>query len=580
MQAFVALFWDQEDGPASDAASELLLCSGQRARHRVPLMRREGFVLMDLSHGSCGSEFLGFGVAGPFSGGIIGPVFGEPFTASSEGPLKEITRDAAQRIFNSCGASLISDYWGSYIGFLKIPGAGYVITDPTSAIPCFYSTWKGVTLVFSHLEKLPFLDRIRLTINEDFVGRLLVSDKIQTGETGLSEVAELEGGRRLRIVSGGLTVDRLWDASVIAGHRKNLSPETAAYELRETARAVIRARALQFRRITVSLSGGLDSAIVLGCLRSVAGTKVNAIHQYSNAGDPPEVHYAREVAAAAGCSLAPVEIPAERQLPDIRSHPLSARPHRSFISPDFTGLLSGNPGFLGDAIFTGEGGDHLLQHSGTALVFADHLRDHGISGETLHQLIAAARLSGLSAWRVAVLAMPHQFRSAEPDDRSSGDLPPAKAAQVARLSHMLHVREALDHTYERRLVHPLISQPFMELCLRLPTYQLCLDGVSRGLARMAFRDIIPDSVRTRMSKGNATRYAVALIRANRERVGEALRSGQLVRRGLIDPARVEEFLSEDRFRFLELGRRMLVYYCIEGWLSRWTEYLASRPNRP
>lgn len=282
------------------------------------------------------------------------------------------------------------------------------------------------------------------------------------------------------------------------------------------------------------------------------------------------------LAEATGCALLPVEIPAERELPAAGSHPLSARPHRSFISPVFASLMSGHPDYLGDAIFTGEGGDHLLQHSGTALVFADHLRDHGIRGDTLQQLVAAARLSQLSVWRVAGLGFPYLL----PAHKTRGDLPPAKSAQVVRLSHMLHVREALDQTYERRLIHPLISQPFMELCLRLPSYLLCHDGVSRGLARLAFRELIPESISRRMSKGNATRYAIALIRANRERIGEALRHGQLVQRGLIDPAGVEDFLTEDRFRFRELGRRMLVYYCIEGWLSRWTQYLATRQERP
>ena len=536
-----------------------------------------GFSLFNLSAPQMEGEFVRLCTDSGSQGAIIGPIFRQAGRKQLSGPVLSISTDCAQRIFRSSGESLMSDYWGSYIAFLKSADSALVITDPTSALPCFYTRHEGVTLAFSHLEKCPFIDKLSLTLNEGFVSELLINDKIQTGETGLNEVSELAGGRRLTIVRDGVTSDLLWDPAGIARERYEPAEPAAVSDLRDTVSSVVSARVSQFRKVTVSLSGGLDSAIVLASAAKALGVEVNALHQFSDAGDPPELRYAKDAADAVGCELRPVQISADRRLPEPMTHKLTARPQRTFVSPEIADLISDDRDYLGEAFFTGEGGDHLLHNSRTPLVFADHLFNHGITRATLHQLLCSARLSEHSAWQVASQALPYLFRNGG-SRLSSEDLPAAKSAQVRRLSHLIHVRDILDNAQGRRIVHPLISQPLVELCLRLPTYLLSLNGVSRGLAREAFRGTIPESIRTRMSKGKATRHAIQLIRANRFSIGEALLDGELVRRGLLQTSVIEDFLREDSFRFRELGRRMLVYYAIEAWLSRWTGYLKAHRN--
>jgi asparagine synthase (glutamine-hydrolysing) len=114
-----------------------------------------------------------------------------------------------------------------------------------------------------------------------------------------------------------------------------------------------------------------------------------------------------------------------------------------------------------------------------------------------------------------------------------------------------------------------MSQPLIELCLRLPVYLLSLAGVSRGLARKAFEGRLPDLVRLRMTKGEATRYFVDQLRLNLSMVRDCLMDGELVAHGIVQRRDVETFLREDQFLTHPAGRMILVYYAIEAWLRTW-----------
>ena len=120
-------------------------------------------------------------------------------------------------------------------------------------------------------------------------------------------------------------------------------------------------------------------------------------------------------------------------------------------------------------------------------------------------LVPADMLAGLPDWTL------------DPDG-----LPPGKFEQVSALLHMFLVRDPLAGFGGRHVLHPLISQPLIELCLRLPVWQLCLGGINRGLARAAFAGDLPDRVRLRTTKGEATQYFIEHLSANHDRIRDAL----------------------------------------------------------
>ena len=147
--------------------------------------------------------------------------------------------------------------------------------------------------------------------------------------------------------------------------------------------------------------------------------------------------------------------------------------------------------------------------------------------------------------------------------------PPGKFIQIRRLAHMYQLHDALRHESGTTVIHPLISQPLIELCLRLPVYTLCSGGISRGLARRAFKGEIHEDIRTRMTKGYASAYFADLISSNREKLLEALADGALAHAGLIDGPALAAYIREERYRIDSRGSRLLALYPIEAWVRRW-----------
>ena len=420
------------------------------------------------------------------------------------------------------------------------------------------------------------------------------------GETGLNEVKELPGGQRLMTRPPLQPPDTIWDPRAFAQDVLEPDPGTAANLLQERVEQAVSAWGSSLPAPAVDLSGGLDSSIVLSCLsRSDAAPPVVAVHHVIESGDPPEIAFARATAAYLGADLAEVRFTPSVQLPAPDLHPLSARPYRQFLARDFNTRLAEASGDTRRTYLTGQGGDHLFHAARTPFGFADHVRRHGFGPGSLQELANAARLSNHSIWQVMRETLPSLLGASRPSPLIAGivarrtvlnacardqfdpayalpawayqsdRLPPGKFDQVSGLLHMMQVQERLFQPDARDLVHPLMSQPIMELCLRLPTYLLSLGGVSRGLVRKAFEGRIPDLVRLRMTKGEATRYFVDQLRANRSLLLDSLADGELVSHGIVTREDVEAFLTEDQFLTHPAGRMILIYYAIEGWLKSW-----------
>ena len=146
---------------------------------------------------------------------------------------------------------------------------------------------------------------------------------------------------------------------------------------------------------------------------------------------------------------------------------------------------------------------------------------------------------------------------------------PGKAAHVSLLLGTQHLTEDSDPQADRRLLSPLISQPVVELCLRIPSWMWFDRGCNRAVARHAFDADLPPDVAWRRSKGSPDSFLVEMFDANRDRIRALLLHGNLARHGLLDAEAIAAHLADlgpvrgsDHVRILRLVD-------IEAWTRSW-----------
>jgi asparagine synthase (glutamine-hydrolysing) len=117
-----------------------------------------------------------------------------------------------------------------------------------------------------------------------------------------------------------------------------------------------------------------------------------------------------------------------------------------------------------------------------------------------------------------------------------------------------------------------MSQPLVELCLRIPTYVLIRNGMDRATARRAFAPDLPPEIVKRRNKGRIDQHVRNLLDANLDFVRDLILNGRLVKEGLLNRRNLELYLTRDRspadFQYAEILQEHL---CIEAWLSRWLD---------
>lgn len=610
MSSYFGMIWTRQDPDAAQAAHDIRIRIERRQADTSCLAQSPGFELHDLDSASGALASLALTRPdGTCAGALFGTVFLRRDTEEQVAPLTSLSADETALIEQSAGQYLIDHCWGSYVAFLQLGASAAVIVDPTASIPCYYYGTGNLILVFSKLEACDFLDRSKLTLNYRFVSALLAYDKILNGETGLREVRELLGGQRLIFRDGVCEVSDLWDPRASARNILEEKPRDLAGRLRHTVRHVVRSRASAFEEVQVSLSGGLDSAVVLSCLAAPsAGTRLGAVHFRLASEDTPETDYARDASACAGVPLLEITADPLAGFPDIENYPLTVRPSRTRLAPDPQSFLPDVEDGRNSALFTGQGGDHLFRTARSPLGFADFLANRGPAGEAPSILMETARLSGESIWGVLGTALPALAGRRRPSAMEKGiasrrtlvnrmahetidiagmlprwarepcGLPPGKFDQVSTLMHMVEVRDTLMRPGQRQTVHPLISQPLIELCLQIPTYRLSAGGVSRGLVRSAFAGDLPASIRLRTTKGRASRFYMDRIRSLLGRCRAVLADGELVRNNLVSREDLAAFMTDEHLLKEGSATMLLVYYGIECWLRSWKQVQAPGPH--
>jgi asparagine synthase (glutamine-hydrolysing) len=552
-------------------------------------------------------------------GVIFGSLYQAPslFDRALPRTIRSLSPDQSDDIVQSLGRSMVRDFWGYYVAALHYPEkkCSVVMRSPVSPLACFHAQLGTLSVFFSCLDDYVELKSTPLSVNWDSITAQVVGGDYLTNETAVKELATVECGESVECRLDGCFKNIYWDPRSFLKDRWLDHFSEAAQVIRNTTEYCVSAHSSLHNHILVTLSGGLDSSIVLSSLsRSPHRPSITAINYYSR-GTGDERRFARSMARAVNCEL--VERARNRKL-DLRRVDdcnRTARPVLNFSAPD---TEARNAKFARElnasVIFNGELGDNVFGSRPSPGALLECVRRVGFGRRFLSVAVDYAMLTRQSLWKTLASACHERQTVADyPDFSSSMEMQRRYGTATAR-SLLLASPEAEEHhrTMGDRFVHPwlrqsrqlapgahmllfgliavtstsyhspfsdpsdpplvspLVSQPLVEAALRIPAYLHCSFAQDRAVARAAFADVLPSQILQRgLGKGGPGSWAKEVVENNGEFLRDYLLNGILVKRRLVDRNKLETALSPRIAKSTVIVGDIFAKLYIEAWLRKW-----------
>jgi asparagine synthase (glutamine-hydrolysing) len=604
MYRYVAFLWNVWDAAATASAARLTAQFARSANNWTRRTSEPGLAVWDFQPERHGLQPY---VLAEHGGVILGRLF--PTNLGSWSPGWKVCLDGsiAANIVKSGGRELVENYWGSYVAFLHDSQSRchYAIRDCSGKIPCYTTTHHGVHLVFADVRDITSrLDLPSLGINWRYLAAFIHFSELQIRESSLNNIEEILAGECLVLRPDSKQWLALWDPRRICRSDAMEDRAQAITQLRSTTKSCVGAWSSAFSSILHSLSGGFDSAVVLECIRQAPSKpRIICLNRYTvdSAGD--ERGFARLAAARAHVELIEHPWHAGQQVLDetlIGAYEVvkpSVASLFGLLDVDFRNSLLDN--LSADVLWTGEGGDHLFFVMRSALGAADFVRRHGIGCGLRSAVADASHLAREPYWATLRKAislarqrtswMPEEYLNrkvhflnsyALPDSPldysrhpwadDMEDLPKGKQFQILLLSELLNRHRPVPGLRQGDEHHPLLSQPLMNLCLRIPVYRLVEGGKPRGLARSAFQTYLPPEIFNRESKGETSTLLTGILRQSTGFLCDLLLDGALIRERILDRQSLESYLLRGQPLRNEQLFPLFASIAAEVWVQSWS----------
>lgn len=541
----------------------------------------------------------------PLEGGtgvVLGKVF-ERRAADCDPRGAAFDARETQTLRATDGRHLIEHYWGSYVALLRDESGTRVriLRDPTGAVPCFLTDYRGIHVVCSHIEDCAALGLVSGSIDRDHVAAFLRFERLVTRDTGLKDVRQIRAGECVTVDADGVNGEFYWEPQRIHDARVVEDRQEAMRELRHTVRHCVGAWAAAYGSILHSLSGGLDSAVVLACLSGGAGAAhVTCQNHFTPDAQGDERLFARKAADRAGVELIEMRLePSADSLETMFEARKLATPAMTYPvaqSDRTTDAVLRERGI--EAVFSGQGGDHYFQQASTRLIAADYAWRRGLRPGIVDVVADTARFTGRPVWSVMLAAFRYGLLHRHPDPYARRLNPPlllneatrdafdpagvrhpwavgASGLPAGKLRQIVSIIDSQNFHHQglrnrADIVHPLISQPIIELCLQIPSYVLTYGGRDRALLRDAFAEMLPPEIAARTGKGATTGYANEVLVENLPAIRALLLDGLLVGEAVLDGTKTAANLRESHLiRDPDLYWAVLNAVRAEFWLRAW-----------
>ncbi len=523
------------------------------------------------------------------AGVVLGDVFRRHVPTEAfdghEGAQDEITR-----IFHDGEAS--AQLWGDFVAVWFQREELYLCHSPCGALNLFHTNWGDVLLVASDAEILLSVAQRPRSPNWAIIAHHLAYDDLCTGETCLEGVREIRCGEVGVWRDGQMSVKPTWNPWVFADSNAAIWSRNDALELvkREIFRCIGSRRNLS-EKYVLDLSGGLDSSI-LAAVGSSTGVTNTAINLFNPESEGDERFYARSVANHLEMDLIEAMPPTDAIDPLHCARPHLPRPYgRAFLQAFECTSMALMKEVNGTAYLNGGGGDAVFCHLQSSAPVVDALKTFGHAPNAFRVAYDVARAAQCNVWDVGMKAGLKFVRGKDWDTRApnfeflTNDFPsvagalkttgaaparaplPGKVEQIHGIFNCLYSLNSFARSDEMKGVFPLLSQPLVEACLRIPSWIWLGEGRNRLIARYAVEPMLPHAVVWRKSKGGLGQLQRDTIRAKRSLVLEMLTKGSLAQNGLIDCRSIQDELRTDQSHRVAKVMRIMRLCDFEAWCA-------------
>lgn len=607
MLRYVCFAWDSANPRHTSAATDLVVRFERNAHGWQQVSSWPGLCLYVTNDGrGAASVHALHGNRGV----VLGTIFENDTTGSTLHRRPSFDVRATEKVLRTSGRNLVRHYWGNYVAVVQArDGANLrslLLRGPASSIPCLNLAAGDVQIYCSSIEDCSTIGLTSFSIDwQEVAARFLAL--LPSAATGLREVSQVLPGECVDPTAGSKSAQLFWNPYEIARENPIEDPLQAERALHRAVKTCVHSWAACHESIMLNLSGGLDSSIVLACLRDApTSPRVVCLTEYSPGADSDEREYARLAVARAGCA-AHIEALRNQDV-DLRGMLFGTRtavPQGYFRRVETTRsqakIALDNEA---DAIYSGSGGDQLFCQSGARLSVADFVKRKGVRTGVWRVAYDAAQLEGDLFWRILGQAIRdgvtsrrrseidvrlEEVRNNRPmldthllreliasgsrttlGSRATPDTAPGTHEHVCGLAILDDYYDPMGQPGDPEQIAPLFSQPLMETTLRIPSYLLMIGGWDRGLTRRAFLRELPVEIARRRSKGGIGENTWQVLRRNTAFAREMLLDGLLVQHRLLRREMVVEALSVRPSGVIKGMAEVCSYLDMEAWLRLWT----------